>query len=286
VDYLGESPIWDANQQALYWLDLVGQQLHTLKWGKPRRSAIALTANTAAISPWREDRLVALTSRGVEALEPSTGRSQLLFPAPWSNDELPNDAKCDPLGNFWFETKDRSGSVGAGAIYRLSHDGETELIERGFGNINGFGWSPDGTQMYVTDTRRSEIYTCTVNPSTGRYVDRKVLVRLEDNFGRPDGLTVDREVFIWSANWDGGSIMQYDPKGSPSSVHAVEARCPTSCMFGGPRLDKLFVTFAIDRNDQNYLSLVEKPLCLDSLACGRAEASYAGEWLHGPILGF
>ena len=276
MDYLGECPVWDAHSQTLYWIDLIGRRLHKLKWGKLPSAPLDLNVEISAITMWKSDLLLAVTSRGDESLDPATGELVLLLPPPWSSAETPNDAKCDPQGRLWFGTKDLSGGVGAGGIYCIAAGGNAQMIERGFGNINGFGWSPDGAKMYVTDTRRSEIYSCAFEARTGKYTDRQKLVRLGARFGRPDGLTVDKDGFIWSANWAGACIARHDPRGSQPRIHMVEARCPTSCTFGGPNLDTLYVTVATDQSEPNYLKLVQQPLALAGIGHGCEEHCFQG----------
>jgi sugar lactone lactonase YvrE len=60
----------------------------------------------------------------------------------------------------------------------------------------------------------------------------------------PDGLTVDRDGFIWSARWDGGCIERYDPAGKLERTLKVPAQFPTSVMFGGDDLRDLYITSA------------------------------------------
>ena len=62
--------------------------------------------------------------------------------------------------------------------------------------------------------------------------------------GLPDGLTVDSEGCVWSAQWGGWRLTRYDPDGKVERVVKLPVPNPTSCVFGGPDLTDLYVTSA------------------------------------------
>ncbi|MGH1489597.1 MAG: SMP-30/gluconolactonase/LRE family protein, partial [Acidimicrobiales bacterium] len=49
---------------------------------------------------------------------------------------------------------------------------------------------------------------------------------------------------VWSAKWDGSRVVRHAPDGSTTLVVQSPANRPTSCAFGGPNLDILYVTTA------------------------------------------
>jgi len=55
---------------------------------------------------------------------------------------------------------------------------------------------------------------------------------------------VDREGFVWSAQWYGSCIVRYDPDGKVERRVAIPAKQPSSLCFGGPDLTEIFVTSA------------------------------------------
>ena len=59
-----------------------------------------------------------------------------------------------------------------------------------------------------------------------------------------DGQTVDAEDHLWVAHWDGGRITRFRPDGTVERVVFLPAPRITSCCFGGPDLDVLYVTSA------------------------------------------
>src|SRR5262249_21148072 len=80
--------------------------------------------------------------------------------------------------------------------------------------------------------------------SDGSLRNRRTFVRIPGDQGVPDGLTVDAEGFVWSAQWFGGCIVRYDPDGRVQQTIAIPASQTSSLTFGGPDLDDIFVTSA------------------------------------------
>jgi sugar lactone lactonase YvrE len=271
-----ECPVWSARDRTLYWLDIVGPALGRLQLDTPGYQRFGLRRPVAAIALRARGGLIAVEADGFSALDPQTGHLSRYAQASWTAAEVPNDGKCDPQGRFWVGTKDSLGGLESGALYVLDTDGKCRRVAGGFGNVNGPGWSPDGTLLYVTDTRRSEIYVYDFSGNDGGISERRTLVRVAPEHGRPDGLTVDADGFIWSANWQGGSIFRYAPDGSVASIVRITAPCPTSCTFGGARLDVLYVTIAKFDDNNPPGATNDALLALPGLAIGRPESSFLG----------
>ena len=60
--------------------------------------------------------------------------------------------------------------------------------------------------------------------------------------GRPDGGTVDAEGCYWQAGIGGWQLYRIAPDGRVDRTIDLPIEKPTKPMFGGPRLDTLFVT--------------------------------------------
>jgi D-xylonolactonase len=106
------------------------------------------------------------------------------------------------------------------------------------------GFTPDQRGMYYTDTRRREIYLFDYQRDSGALTNQRVFVRVPENEGKPDGLTVDAEGFVWSARWDGGCIVRYAPDGREVLRVDFPARRVSSLTFGGADYRDLYVTTA------------------------------------------
>ena len=58
-------------------------------------------------------------------------------------------------------------------------------------------------------------------------------------------MCIDEEGKLWVAHWGGGHVIRYDPAtGEKLERIAVPAALCTSCAFGGPDWDELYITTA------------------------------------------
>jgi L-arabinonolactonase len=132
-----------------------------------------------------------------------------------------------------------------GALYR--YDGGTN-VTRVLGEVytsNGLGWSPNGEQIYYTDSLRHRIDVLDFDQEVGLVSNRRIFAQDPEEV-LPDGLAVDGEGFVWSAKWDGSAVVRYAPDGSVDRRVKMPVARPTSCMFAGPELRTLVVTSAHD----------------------------------------
>ncbi len=127
-------------------------------------------------------------------------------------------------------------------MYRF--DGKNELAEvnNGWTCPNGIGWSPDGTVMYATDSALRTIWRYEYSPQSGTLGERSVFARFDN--GVPDGLAVDADGYVWSALWDGWSVVRLNPQGAVETTLRMPVQRPTSLAFGGKDLRTLYVTSA------------------------------------------
>lgn len=279
-DSLGEGPVWDAAEQALYWVDIEGCLLQRLdprtgaldRWRMPERlGSFALRERDGAILALESG--FALYDLGSDTVE-------------WIENperDLPhnrmNDGKCDRQGRFWAGTMDDRAREKTGALYRVDADHSVHRMVAGIGISNALAWSPDGRVLYFADTMERAVYACDHDPATGAIANRRVFVAPGDGPGSPDGATVDEEGFLWNAQWDGWRIVRYAPDGTVDRVVALPVQRPTSCAFGGPDLRTLFITSATVGLEEATLAaqpLAGHLLAIDMDVRGIAERRFAG----------
>ncbi len=182
---------------------------------------------------------------GFALVDPETGRVELIAPV---EIDLPgnrmNDGKCDSFGRFWGGTQATDHTPAAGALYRLDLDRTAHVVVDDVGISNGLGWSPDDRTMYYIDTAANRLDAFDFEAPSGTVSNRRPLALLPPAEGGGDGLAVDAEGFIWVALWDGWALHRYAPDGRLDRVVRFPVSHVTSCCFGGPRLDELYVTTA------------------------------------------
>jgi sugar lactone lactonase YvrE len=104
-----------------------------------------------------------------------------------------------------------------------------------------------------------------------------VLVRVAEELGAPDGMTVDSAGDLWVAIYGAGQVHRYSPDGVLRHVLSVPAVQSTSCAFAGRRLNRLYVTTATEdwsdeqRRDEPASGLVYR---FETGATGRPAAMF------------
>ena len=182
-------------------------------------------------------QIVALVD-GFHLLDFATGSlSFLVGPEPVAGTRL-NDGKVGPDGRFWAGTMDEEQLTRPiAALYRLDPDHSLHRVVDGLIVSNGLAWTPDGSRAHYVDSATGRVDV--LRTEGGRVVERTPFVEVD---GTPDGLTVDAEGGVWVALFGGGAVHRYAHDGSLDAVVEVSASHPTSCAFGGPELDELWIT--------------------------------------------
>ncbi|MCO7543173.1 SMP-30/gluconolactonase/LRE family protein [Stutzerimonas nitrititolerans] len=248
----GESPVWIAAEQALYWVDIPNQQL--LRWRAVDQQLDRWTGDQMlaciACRQGADNRWVAGMESGLFEIEPQDDGSLAATPIAHVAHEHAgmrfNDGRCDRQGRFWAGTmvQDMAAGIAAGALYRLDGDGEPQSVLRGFIVPNGLGFSPDGRTMYLSDSHPSvqKIWAFDYDTDSGTPTNRRLFVDMSQYPGRPDGAAVDVDGCYWICGNDAGLIHRFTPDGRLDRSLAVPVKKPSMCAFGGSRLDTLFVT--------------------------------------------
>ena len=240
---LGEGPCWDAESQSLYWVDITAERVHRLS-AAGVHSSWHVGAPAGAVVPRAGGGLVVAAGNGFLALDPLTGAVSELATAPGQPGTRMNDGKCDRAGRFYAGTMADDESPGRGSFYKLDTDGIVTEIFTGIGISNGLGWSPDDRLMYYTDSLDYRVDVLDYDLASGGLGERRPFATLGSGEVMPDGLAVDAEGGVWVAVWGGSIIQRYDADGQLTGVVRLPAANVTSCAFGGPALDQLYITTA------------------------------------------
>jgi len=248
---IGEGPWWDSRAGLLYWIDIAGKSLHVydpahasdraLSLGKKPGSAVG----RASVGGAPASLLMAMED-GFAFIDPDTGAISPLFdPEADRPGNRFNDGKCDSRGRFWVGSMDDAEAERSGALYRLGPDLACERVLDGLGISNGLAWSPDDRAMYFIDTLNRRVDAFDFEGETGGISNRRTAFDVPHDMGFPDGMTIDEEGMLWIALWMGWGLGRWDPLTGRllERVHIPVART-SSCAFGGPSLDRLYITTA------------------------------------------
>ncbi|MFZ0090917.1 MAG: SMP-30/gluconolactonase/LRE family protein [Solirubrobacteraceae bacterium] len=255
---LSEGPRWDADQEELLWVDIVGSRLHRARLGADRLldevAPLQFDRFVGAAAPAQGGGYVLAAGTGFLLASAAGEVRELAQPEAGRSDVRMNDGACDPQGRFWAGTMAFDESPGAGVLYRLELDGRCTTVLEGLTISNGIGWSPDGAEMYLADSGTRTIDRFDFDAVTGDIDGRRTIVAITEPGIAPDGLTVDERGNIWVALYDGAALRCYSPEGSLLATVPIPVDRPTSCAFGGPGWETLFVTTARHGLDASALA--------------------------------
>lgn len=275
---LGEGPVWVAREQALYWVDIKGRKVFRLGEDGAVRTYDA-PFPVCCLAPRRAGGFIAGTDRGFAAIDLEAGRFDVIGnPEKDRPGNRFNDGKTDPLGRFWSGTMDDREEEATGSLYRLDADLGWHEMDSGYRVTNGPAFDAARGRMYHTDSARQTIFAFDFSDA-GEISNRRIFAQFGEGDGYPDGMTVDSEGFLWVCFWDGWCLRRLSPDGGIVAKIDVPVQRPTSCTFGGPDLDRLYVTSArrgIDRDSLLMQPCAGGLFLLEAGARGIAETIFAG----------
>lgn len=247
---LGEGPVWDAERGRLVWVDVLAGIVRVAEATddgiRVEREYQTPMHVGAAVPVADDDGWLLAAALGFAYLD-ARGQVRLIAEPERDNPIAVrmNDGSCDPVGRFWAGSMGYGEEPGVGSLYRLDLDGSVHRMLGGLTVSNGLGWSPDGTTMYVTDSGPATITRYSFDVGSGTIDAPRPFLRADpERDGTPDGLAVDAEGCVWVAFWGGAALRRYSPEGGLVQTVPVPVSHPTSCCFGGPALDILFITSA------------------------------------------
>ena len=242
---LGEGPVWDQEQQRLYWIDSFdGRVLRCTDDGRELRAwDVGQKIGSMALRHGGDAAIVALQS-GLFNLDLASGELELIIdPEPGRPNNRLNDGKVDRQGRFIFGSMDTLEEQACAKLYRLDPDMSLHTLDEGIIVSNGPCWSPDGETFYFADTWSGDIWAYDYDTATGAATRRRTFAQVDTSSGgAADGCTVDAEGCLWQALVYAAKLVRYTPDGQVDRVIDMPVKKVTSLTFGGPDLDTLFVT--------------------------------------------
>ena len=257
---LGEGPVWHAAAGTLYWVDLFAGIVHHYQPASGLAGRVEVGEFVGCVVPRAGGGLLAATASGIYHLDPVSGARTRVAAIEADRPETHfNDGKVDPAGRFWFGSiaVDRATDT-LGHLYSLEPDLTVTRRLSGVDNTNGMDWSPDGRTMYYIDSLTRQVTAFDYDAASGNITNPRPAVTLPADRGVPDGMTVALDGTLWVAHWGGGCVTRWHPtSGALLQTIPVPANLTTSCAFGGPALDQLYVTTA--RYGQDGPALAAQP---------------------------
>lgn len=251
---LGESPLWDADRQRLYWVDGVARRLHAYDAASQATRHWELPSMIGSVGLGRGNDVVAALADGIYRFDLETGTlAPLLMPEPRDACVRFNDGKMDRAGRFL------CGSMGLhaeplGKLHRVDVAGGHAVLLCDIRISNSLCFSPDGRTMYFADSLDRAIRAYPYGRE-GECDDRPYMTIDTAPYGSgPDGATVDADGCLWVALVQVGKIACFTPCGALDRLIDAPTDLPSCVAFGGSDLATLYVTSIRDSGSGRAVS--------------------------------
>ena len=198
---LGEGPLWDVEEQRLYWIDSFGMNVFRATPDGREIRAWDVPQKIGSMALRKSGGAVVSLARGFHFLDFRTGNVELIVdPEPDRTNNRLNDGKVDRRGRFIAGSMDTMEEGPNGALYRLDPDLSLHKLDDKIIVSNGPCWSPDSKTFYFADTWSGEIWKYDYDLATGSVANRRTFAKVDrSRGGAADGSTVDAEGCLWNA---------------------------------------------------------------------------------------
>ncbi len=273
ANLLAESPFWHPHEQRLYWVDILGGQIHRLHIESNVEELWEMPQEPCCIAPARSGGLVVALRDGFYRAREWGGTLQPLATVGTGHFDFDtrtmrfNDGKCDPEGRFWCGTMNEPRTSNNGTLYSLEmqSSGAVHVQQQATGMTvsNGLAWSGDGKTMYWSDSFGHTLHLFDWDAKSNQLANRRVLRDFPRKGsqaqygGRPDGATTDSDGNYYVALMEAGAILKLSPSHAELARMTIPVSCPTMPCFGGADLKTLFVTSL--RENRSEAELAAQP---------------------------
>ena len=243
---LGEGPLWDVEDQKIYWIDSLGNKVFRANADGSAVEVWDVPSKIGSMAIRRNGEAILSLQNGFHTFNFKTGTCKLLLdPEPDKPGNRLNDGKVDRQGRFICGSMDMKETAKTASLYRLDSDLSIHKLEDNIIVSNGPCWSPDDKTFYFADSWSMEISAYDWDAKSGTPSRKRTFVAFDKSCrenGVPDGATVDSEGYLWSAAVFSGELRRFAPDGKLERAVSLPVRNVTSLIFGGPNLDIIYFT--------------------------------------------
>jgi sugar lactone lactonase YvrE len=252
-NHTGESVVWDVARQRLIWVDIGNKRIHRLDPSSGHHETWTTPDFVTSIGLRDDGGAIVGLARRIVLWDFGGAFETFAEPENDHPDNRLNEGKVGPDGCFWVgsmqnnlrdDGSERHLTGRHGALHRIGGDGAVVcLTPYNIGISNTMAWTPDGRFLFG-DSLENEIYQYDWISSSGAITNRRTFFA-DYPRGLPDGSCLDSEGFLWNCRVVGGAcVVRLAPDGKVDRVLELPCSWPTSCTFGGPLLDILYITSA------------------------------------------
>ncbi len=249
--------MWDPSTNELLWTDIHGKRLHRLPEGSLEPVTVDLERRLCSFAVTDVGLLIAAFDTGLGLLDRRTGEVE------WLGDVEPdraetrcNDGRPDRNGNFVFGTmvedhmvQGDPSAVAPGNFYHWNAGRGLTHLYRNARIANGLCFGADGLIIHYADSIKGVLWRARYHPQHALLIEDEVFIAADTYPGAPDGAAVDVDGNVWNARWGASGVACFSPSGEMIAFVDVEVPQVSACTFGGPDLDRLYITTAREHLD-------------------------------------
>jgi D-xylonolactonase len=259
---LGEGLHWDHRHGVLWGVDIHGRTVWCWDTVSDAPTVWQLSQRVGWVLPVNSsEKLLLGLQEGFALADRSDPRKFEWLNRPFAGQPHMrlNDAKADSTGAVWAGSLNNDDeSRTDGCLYRLSPGGEVRRVDDGYKVTNGPAIRNDGKLFLHTDSGSRTIYAFDLDGHAGTLVNKRIWMSVHASCGYPDGMCFDSENCVWIAHWGAGCVCRYTVDARLLTRIEVPVSHVTNICFGGPNLDRIFVSTA--RIGLSSAALSQQPL--------------------------
>lgn len=238
--------MWHADERYVYWVDIPNARLFRYDPASGETQEYNTGTPVGGFTIHEDGRLLLFMAEGAVKLWDHGELETVIEELQEERGNRFNDVIADPEGRVFCGVM--STQKRAGRLYRLDPDRTVTVMLEGTGTANGMGFSPDFKKMYFCDSRKAEMCVFDYDRATGSLSNQTTIAKPPASEGKPDGMTVDADGFIWSARWDGARVVKMTPDGETLEHIDFPVKKVSSVIFGGEDLTDMYLTTAGGNN--------------------------------------
>jgi gluconolactonase len=243
-----EGPVWNPSEQCLYFSDIKADTRR--RWSEQDGATVARHPNNKGNGMTYDAGLGLITCEHAtsQVTREVDGRVQVIA-SHYQGQELnsPNDVVVSRSGAVYFtdpafgRTREdlgilRDQELDFQGVYRITPDGQLDLLDDDYDQPNGLCFSPGEDVLYVNDCRRHRICRYEIDASGGVGA-RSILVEGITGF---DGMKCDQAGNIYITGPVGTGILVFDEAGQQLGTLELPEK-PANLNWGGPAWSDLYI---------------------------------------------
>ncbi|KAI5633384.1 SMP-30/Gluconolaconase/LRE-like region domain-containing protein [Phthorimaea operculella] len=252
-----ESPAWDPDTNTLYWVDVLNQTLHAMDYNTKKHTAKSLKqfdcGELNVVLPVKNSKQLLVACKEFVAVMDwdQNTYEKLARLGPKGTRNVVNEGKCDANGRLWAGTKGPQNGdeveEDRATLYKLVRPCYRPRSEVKKVTIsNGLVWSLNNSLLYYIDSDTNTVDVFQFDLEKGELGERRTVLNTTD-WGYldaiPDGMTIDRDGFLWVALHRYGQVIRINPDTREIvTVYSLPVARATSMTWVGKDLEDLAIT--------------------------------------------